>query len=94
MKDDIVNGQRVRCYDNGGRSCDRYTAVYMGMPYYTDHDGRTYNARGMDAQPFHPQGFGQLCSAQCGRHLGLRIRFDQLPDDCQKLVRQDTGGMT
>lgn len=28
-------------------------------------------------------------SAQPGRHLGLRIAFEQLPSDCQKLVLHD-----
>jgi hypothetical protein len=59
----------------------------------------------MNAAPFHPQGFGQHGSSKgkhCDtnkwgfapmvgkrNHLGLRIRFQDLPEDCRKLVVQD-----
>ena len=76
----------VRLYDNGGKSFDRYTAVYMKEP---ERSPNTYNARGMSENPYHPQGFGQCCSAMPGRHLGKRITFDELPPDCQRLVRGD-----
>ena len=77
---------KVKIYDNGGRSFDRYTAVYVTEP--KERDG-SYPARGMSKNPFHPQGFGQSCSAKLGRHLGKLIKFDDLPEDCQKLVLQD-----
>ncbi len=77
--------QDIRIYDNGGKTFDRYTVVYMDCP-----EGRgLYGARGMSAHPFHPQGFGMCCTAMPGRHLGRRIAFEQLPVDCQKLVQQD-----
>lgn len=91
----------LRVYDNGGESCDRYTAVFTGkaggacaFPYLA-----------MNAAPFHPQGFGQHgesgdrpCDADkwgfppaMGRknHLGRRIPFAALPEDCRKLVLRD-----
>lgn len=75
----------VKIYDNGGKSFDRYTAVYMQFP-----EGRgLYAARGMSERPYHPQGFGQYCTAMPGRHLGRRIAFDALPPDCQRLVLSD-----
>jgi hypothetical protein len=77
----------IRCYDNGGKTFDRYTVIYMDE---RERDG-TYGARGMSANPFHPQGFGQYCSAMLGRHLGKRIAFDALPSDCQRLVMMDMG---
>jgi hypothetical protein len=43
----------------------------------------------MSSIPFHPQGFGQYSTCQLGRHLGKRIDFEDLPEDCQKLVKQD-----
>lgn len=77
----------IRCYDDG-KSADRYTVVYMDEP---EHKPGTFAARGMDERPFHPQGIGMYCTAMPGRHLGRRIKFEELPADCQQLVRQDLG---
>jgi hypothetical protein len=77
--------RQVRIYDNGGKTFDRYTAVYMAE---RERNG-LYGARGMSESPFHPQGFGQCCTATPGRHLGRRIAFVDLPADCQRLVRRD-----
>jgi hypothetical protein len=83
-------------YDNGGKTFDRYTVVYdlverPAIP--TRKEKALYFCVGMSKQPFHPQGFGQHSSANLGRHLGKRIKFEQLPLDCQKLVKQDLGGL-
>ncbi len=90
----------IRCYDDGGDG-DRYTVIFcgraggkLGFPY-----------RGMSAHPFHPQGIGFWggSGATCldlddsgfppaiGRscHLGRRILFAELPEDCRRLVVQD-----
>lgn len=80
---------QVRIYDNGGKSFDRYTAVYMFEP---ETRPNTFGARGMSKHPFSPQGFGCYVSATPGRHLGKRIEFSDLPIDCQKLVLQDLRG--
>lgn len=77
--------KNVRIYDNGGKTFDRFTAVYMNQPESLG----LYGARGMSENPFHPQGFGMYCSAMPGRHLGKRIAFEQLPPDCQRLVLTD-----
>lgn len=95
----------VRIYDNGGPdveggSIDRYTVVFVG--HYGQPPGRT-NILAMNAAPFHPQGFGQHGEYETGfdtnngwsipigrkNHLGTRIAFDVLPDDCKKLTVQD-----
>jgi len=78
----------IRCYDGGdaGRWIDRYTVVYMDQPESTPG---CFTCVGMSAHPFHPQGFGQHSSAKVGRHLGKRIKFEDLPADCQKLVKMD-----
>lgn len=78
--------KNVKIYDNGGKTFDRYTAVYISQP---ESQAGLYDARGMSEFPFHPQGFGQFCSAMPGKHLGKRIKFEELPADCQKLVKQD-----
>jgi hypothetical protein len=71
--------------DNGGETFDRYTVVYDQIG---DSQGN-YEAVGMSEHPFHPQGFGQHCTAMTGKHLGKRIKFSDLPKDCQKLVNRD-----
>lgn len=85
----VIDLSKVRIYDNQGESFDQYTAVYMDLP--ESREG-CYAARAMSVNPFHPQGFGQYCTAMPGKHLGRRIRFDQLPVKCQKLIIQDLEG--
>ena len=90
----------VRCYDNGGETMDRYIAVFTGR--YTHKTGGMHYHVSMNASPFHPQGIGMtgesrdIVDAPNGRwggpsigrkcHLGTRIHFDALPEDCRKLV--------
>lgn len=89
----------VRCYDNGGRSADRYTVVYTGRYHHLINGSYLY--LGMSERPFHPQGVGMHGEAdnyidnrgwgQRGgsSHLGKPISFDALPPDCQKAAMQD-----
>ncbi len=84
---EIINGQRIRCYDNGGASFDRYTVVYMDCP---ENAPGMFQCVGMSERPFHPQGFGQHSSAMIGGHLGRRILLADLPADCRRLVERDT----
>lgn len=87
----------VRIYDNGGETADRYTVVFtkkrmnkgcFAPPY---HRGQ-FLYIGMGGSPFHPQGFCQhgesqeLIDRPTSSHLGKRIKFDDLPDDCKKVV--------
>jgi len=84
--------KKVRIYDNGGRSFDRYTVVFTGN--FKGRDGRCYYL-GMSESPFHPQGFGQhgesieIIDYPSYKHLGRKITFDKLSEQCQKLVIQD-----
>ena len=75
--------RHVRIYDNGGKTADRYTAVFLAMP---EAATGTFHAVGMNESPFHPQGIGMSCTAMPGRHLGRRIALGELPADCQRLV--------
>lgn len=77
--------KNIRIYDNGGRSYDRYTVIYMDMP---EQPG-SFTSIGMSEDPFHPTGFGQHGPAMPGRHLGKRIKWDELPEACQRAVMQD-----
>ena len=93
----------VRCYDYGS-GIDRYTVVYL-KPCINKHGRAYYCYRGCSSDPFHPQGVGQTGSTdylidlpeygskvpRMGRkcHLGKRVSFEALPEQVQKLVRQD-----
>lgn len=81
-----VHGKRIRCYDNGGKTLDRYTVVYLDFP---ERERGVFECVGMSARPFDPQGFGQHSAAMCGRHLGARVPFCMLPKDCRALVMAD-----
>jgi hypothetical protein len=49
----------------------------------------------MSEHPFHPQGFGQHGEAgdpidrPAYGHIGKRIKFEDLPEDCKRLVLMD-----
>lgn len=81
----------VRVYDNGGETVDRYTVVYSQM-----RDGwQRYTL--MSGAPFYPQGVCQHGEIESWRaidrprygHLGRKIRYEDLPADCQRAVMQD-----
>lgn len=86
----------IRCYDNGGKTADRYMVVYMDIYEGWKLHRRLYGSRSMSDSPFHPQGVAIYGEAMLGKHLGKRIKFAELPPDCQKLVlldlRSDTMG--
>jgi hypothetical protein len=70
-------------YDNGGETVDRYTVVYDVT------DGTVYESLDMSTNPFDPQGFCQHGTAVPGKHLGKKIKFKDLPKDCQSVVEDD-----
>lgn len=74
-------------WDDGGASVDRYTVVYK-IPYYSKRTGDTifYECLAMSHNPFHPRGFCQNTMAKVGDHLGEKIDFEQLPEDCKKAI--------
>jgi hypothetical protein len=87
----------VRVYDNGGPdtekgTIDRYTVVFTG-----NYPGRAGICRylGMSGAPYHPQGFGQhgesatIIDWPVYGNLGRKIKFQDLPEDCQKLAMED-----
>lgn len=95
----------VRCYDNGGSATehgtiDRYTVVFtgkyksIGIPRGIRQE-YFYEYLGMSAHPFHPQGFGQHGESNqpidrpAYSHLGKKISFNDLPEDCKECVLQD-----
>lgn len=91
-KHEVINGHKISVWDCP-KFIDRYTVVYLDNPY--DNGNVDYLA--MNEQPFSPQGFGQhgempLCAVQYkgrGGCFDKRIKFADLPPDCQKAVLQD-----
>jgi len=89
----------IRCYDNGGETADRYTVVYTGR-----YGSGFHEFVGMSDNPYHPQGYCQhggnsnqsidittswppAIGRKC--YLGTRIKFEDLPKDCQEVVLED-----
>ena len=74
-------------YDNGGKTCDRYTIYYKSNGWQPWQD---YIAA--SAKPFHPQGFGQHGESRPFyrrhdmAHIGEPLRFDKLPPDVQRFA--------
>ena len=101
--------RHIRCYDNGGETYDRYTVdrytvvyVYLGRMGTNGHqdvnDG--YPHVTMSGSPFWPLGVCQHGESQDGpidrpkhSHLGEKIQFEDLPEDCQKVVVDDYLGL-
>jgi len=84
----------IRCYDNGGvdkegGTTDRYTVVYSNLKT------GWCSYVGMSGSPYHPQGFCQHGENRDPidrpkySHLGKKIKFQDLPEDCQKVVMSD-----
>lgn len=89
----------IRCYDNGGAekdgTLDRYTVVFTKKSI-TKNRPHAFMHLGMNAAPFHPQGIaqhgdseGQPIDRPTYGHLGKKIRFEDLPQDCKDLVLRD-----
>lgn len=85
-------------FDNGGRSFDRYTVLYVPAP---GEDWLGYLAA--STHPFDPQGFGQhgempLHEARAYRYRAAANResakWSSLPPDVQRIVRQDLALLT
>ena len=82
----------IRVYDNMGETLDRYTVVFTGR--YTHKTGGHTWYLGMNGAPFHPQGIGQHGESRFPidkpgyKHLGKKISFDKLPEDCKKATIQ------
>lgn len=79
----------MKIYDNGGKTFDRYTAVFEDRPYTRNMRDPRVEALAFSENPFHPQGFGQHTSAMPGRHLGKRIELKDLPPKARQFVEQN-----
>lgn len=92
----------VHCFVlDGSTSADPYTVVFT-QPQMIETI-RFWVGIAMGPNPFHPQGFGQHVEwtkrlytkpPRIGgrNYLGRRIKFADLPPDCQRMVIQDLKG--
>jgi hypothetical protein len=72
-------------YDFGpDASLDRYTVYFKGRGSI---DGKFRMCLAMSGAPFHPQGFCQHVYGMVGKHNGKKIRFEDLPESCQRAVQ-------
>lgn len=74
----------IAIYDNGGETMDRYTIVFNT---YHDHRKTLRECLALSSNPSDPQGFSQWSSCQIGKHLGKKLKFEQLPELIQKHVQ-------
>ena len=91
--------KHIRCYDNGGLdapegTADRYTVVFTKANCFMGSDRRSPHLL-MNESPFSPQGIGMHGESESPidrptySHLGKKIRFADLPEDCRRAVVQD-----
>jgi len=71
-------------YDNGGKSFDRYCA-YLNVRE-SRREPRLMQCFVMSDNPQHPKGVGMHSAGFLGRHNGKRIRFSDLPAQCQETL--------
>lgn len=73
----------IAIYDNGGETMDRYTIVFNT---YHNWQETLRECLALSNDPNSPQGFSQWSSCQVGKHLGKKLKFEQLPEHIQKHV--------
>lgn len=82
----------IRVYDHP-TSYDRYTVVFTGRYKGREYGGCDYVA--MSDDPFSPQGFcihggeNHIIDKPSYKHLGKKISYEDLPDDCKEIVMRD-----
>lgn len=85
-------GTVLRCYDNGGKTADRFTIIpprwARAYANASTSDPLAWEALAANSEPFHPQGIGMHVTAHPGHHLGKRVKWSELPTDVQRFARQ------
>jgi hypothetical protein len=86
--------EKIKIYDNGGKTCDRYTIIFLQRKTRYTTDGQLYEALASSDNPFHPLGFGHHVeclapSKQSGKFLGKKIKFTDLPEQVQQFVEEN-----
>lgn len=82
-------GTVLRCYDNGGKTFDRYTVLPPRWARdYRDPKTGMFEGIAASTFPFYPQGFGQHTTADPGPHLGRRVKWGDLPEDVRRFAQR------
>jgi hypothetical protein len=85
----------VACYDNRGRSADRYTVLFGGSLWEPDYakanascgrDPRLVQCLAMSGSPEHPQGVSIWTDCLRGAHLGRKVKWLDLPEHIREHV--------
>lgn len=78
----------LACYDNGGKTCDRYTVLF-GAPLWDASMGRNVPYLGMSGASSHPQGFSQWgeMPAHNRKACGKHIKWNDLPENIRAHVK-------
>lgn len=84
-----INGLNIKVYDNGGRTIDRYTVIYVDEVEDNGMGQRLPFGVFMSADPTHPQGVFMHEQIEDSPRLGTVIPFASLPTKCQKSVLED-----
>ena len=77
-------------YDNGGKSADRYTALY-GAPLWVPVYGRNVPCRFMSSDPSHPMGVAIFTDhpSYDRAALGKKVPFEALPPAVKRCIVRD-----
>lgn len=77
--------KNIAVYDNGGKSFDRITIVFLDTKQRPLFGGRYYDYECIGTSE-NGLGFFQWGNCQLGRHLGKKISFESLSDRVKKMV--------
>ena len=84
----LVN--RIRCYDNGGMTMDRFTVIFLETNKMVSEQAVNYDCLCMSENPNYPQGVCMHGTAQLPNPgLGMRIEYSDLPIECQRKVMEE-----
>jgi hypothetical protein len=79
----------IRIYDNKGESFDRFTIVFGRKTFSGE-----FIYLGLSEYPYHPMGFGHHGTSKepidrpTYSHLGKKIKWNDLNEDCKKAVNE------
>ena len=80
--------QVLACYDNGGKTLDRYTILFD--TFWKGCDGYQIDAYGASENPYNPMGFGMSVTVPAyvdRKKLGKKLKWSELPEPVKRAVR-------
>lgn len=79
----------IALYDNGGLTADRFTCVFTDnlAGYHISFSGNPFHPHGICTQEYSSiKSMGKRIDKPSHKHLGVNITFNQLNDDCKRVV--------